>query len=95
VKLRWLRSGSLSLRRQMGYIATKNPEIATRMRRRIRSTVLRLLDFPQSGRVGHFPGTRELIITNLPYIVIYRISGDVVEILRVFHTSQEFSDPFH
>jgi toxin ParE1/3/4 len=95
VKLRWLRSGSVSLRRHVKFIATENPTAAVRVRRRIRSAVLRLLDFPESGRVGQVPGTRELIVAELPYIVLYRVSGDVVEILRVFHTSQELANPFH
>ena len=57
--------------------------------------MLRLLDFPESGRVGQVPGTREMIVADLPYIVLYRVSGDVVEILRVLHTSQEDVPPFH
>jgi len=95
VKLRWLRSGSVSLRHHVKFIAAENPIAAARVRRRIGSAVLRLLDFPESGRVGQVPGTRELIVANLPYIVLYRVSGDVVEILRVFHTSQDLSDPLH
>ena len=95
MRLRWLRSGSASLRRQVDFIASKNPAAARMVRHRIRSTVLRLLDFPQSGRTGQVPGTRELVVANLPYIVVYRVSGDAVEILRVFHTSQEPESFFH
>jgi plasmid stabilization system protein ParE len=95
VKLRWLRSGSVSLRRHVNFIAAENPAAAARVRRRIRSVVLRLVDFPESGRVGQVPGTRELIIGNLPYIVLYRVSGDVVEILRVFHSSQDRANLLH
>jgi len=91
VKLRWLRSGSVSLRRHVKFIAAENPTAAVRVRRKIRTSVLRLLDFPDSGRVGQVPGTRELIVVELPYIVLYRVSGDVVEILRVFHTSMDFA----
>ena len=46
--------------------------------------------FPHSGRPGHIPGTRELVISKLPYIVVYRISGDTVEILRVFHAAMNW-----
>jgi toxin ParE1/3/4 len=95
VKLRWLRSGSESLRRHVKFIAAENPAAAARVRRRIRSAVLRLLDFPESGRVGQRPGTRELVVTNLPYIVLYRVNGDGVEILRVFHASQDDPASFH
>jgi len=95
VKLRWLRSGSVTLRHHVDFITVKNPTAAVRVRRRIRSSVLRLLDFPESGRVGQVPGTRELIVGDLPYIVLYRISGDMVEILRVFHDSQDYPASFH
>jgi len=91
VKLRWLRSGSVSLRRHVRFIAAENPTAAAQVRRRIRSAVLRLLDFPESGRIGQVPGTRELVVTNLPYIVVYRVNGDTVEILRVMHMSMDRS----
>ena len=85
----------MSLRRHVKFIAAENPTAAARVRRSVSSAVLRLPDFPESGRIGQFPGTRELVVTNLPYIVLYRMSGDMVEILRVFHTSQEAANPFH
>jgi plasmid stabilization system protein ParE len=50
-----------------------------------------LQDFPLSGRAGHVPGTRELVVPGLPYIIIYRTTKTAVEILRVFHTSQDHS----
>jgi toxin ParE1/3/4 len=87
MKLRWLRSGSESLRRQVKFIADENPAAAARVRHKIRTTVLRLVDFPQSGCTGQGPGTRELVVTGLPYVVVYRVTSNAVEIFRVFHTS--------
>ena len=95
MRLRWLRSGSVSLRRQVKFIEAENPAAAPRVRRAIRKSVLRLVGFPESGRAGHLPGTRELVVAGLPYVVVYRVTRDTVEILRVFHTSQERSEPFH
>ncbi len=34
----------------------------------------------------------ELVITNLPFVVVYRLSDEAVEILRVFHTSQDWPE---
>jgi toxin ParE1/3/4 len=50
---------------------------------------LNLLErFPEQGRTGRKPDTRELIFTGLPYLAIYRIHGDAVEILRILHGAQ-------
>jgi addiction module RelE/StbE family toxin len=59
---------------------------------RIEQLVKRLATFPESGRVGHIPGTRELVVPGLPYLVVYRVTPDAVEILRVFHTSRNWPE---
>lgn len=89
MKLRWLRSGSESLKRHVDYIASENPAAARNVRRTIRDTALRLCEFPESGRQGHIVGTRELIVAGLPYVVVYRISSGTVEILLVLHTAMK------
>ena len=91
MRLRWLRSGSESLRRHIEFITADNPSAAMRVRRQIRTTVLRLGDFPQSGRSGHVLGTRELVVSGLPYVVVYRVTNDSVDILRSLHTSREWT----
>lgn len=92
MKLRWLRSGSDSLRHPVSFIAAENPSAAARVRRKIRTVVLRLGQFPQSGRVGQAPGTRELVVSGLSYVVVYRVGEDHIEILRVFHTSMNWTN---
>lgn len=95
MKLRWLRSGSESLRSHVAYIARYNPIAARQIRHAIREGVLRLCEFPESGRAGSAAGTRELIVVGLPYVVVYRISSDTVEILLVLHTAMDRSFPGH
>ncbi|MEP7056993.1 MAG: hypothetical protein ABI809_04380 [Caldimonas sp.] len=34
------------------------------------------------------PGTRELVVTKTRYLIPYRVRGNVVEVLRIFHTSR-------
>jgi plasmid stabilization system protein ParE len=36
------------------------------------------------------PDTRELVVTDLPYVVVYRVTLAEVQILRVLHTRQDF-----
>jgi toxin ParE1/3/4 len=45
------------------------------------------------GPVGRVRNTRELVFSNLPYIVVYRLS-DAVDILAVVHTARKWPKAF-
>lgn len=47
-----------------------------------------LAKFPEQGRTGRKPDTRELVFSGLPYLAVYRIQEDAVEILRILHGAQ-------
>lgn len=49
-----------------------------------------LKDLPQRGRKGRKAGTREITVSNLPFIIIYRAGQEVVEILRILHGAQQW-----
>jgi addiction module RelE/StbE family toxin len=74
------------------YIHERSPKAAKDVVRRIRIAVARLQDFPSLGRPGRFPGVRELVVSGLPYIVVYRLEADRVEIVGVFHGARKRVD---
>jgi hypothetical protein len=43
---------------------------------------------PAMGRTGRVAGTQELVVAETPCIIPYRVRGDAVEILRVFHAAR-------
>jgi addiction module RelE/StbE family toxin len=53
-------------------------------------SVKRLALFPASGRPGRVAGTRELVVPHTPLVIPYRVKGELIQILRVQHTSQEW-----
>lgn len=67
------------------YIEADNPRAAAAVDDRIRVQAERLAAFPESGRAGRVEGTRELVIDRTPYIAVYRVRRDAVQILRVLH----------
>jgi toxin ParE1/3/4 len=77
------------LRREYEFLRLRNPKAAKATMDRIHSATLRLKGFPQSGRSWRLPGTWELVIAGTPYVVVYRIEDDAVEILTLFHTSRD------
>jgi toxin ParE1/3/4 len=48
-----------------------------------------LLAFPSRGRPGRKEGTRELVLSPLPYIVICTVRDDIVFVIRILHGAQD------
>lgn len=49
-----------------------------------------LLIFPNRGRVGKKEGTSELVLSPLPYIVVYQVRDDVIFVVRILHGAQKW-----
>jgi addiction module RelE/StbE family toxin len=88
MRVRWLKKAKKNLDMAMEYITQDNPTAAEEMYVQIRSRVDNLAKQPGQGRPGSVFGTRELVIEKYPYLVPYRVTGNDIVILRVFHTSQ-------
>ena len=88
MRIRWLRQALANLDEEATFISADDPAAARIVVERILTAVARLADEPAIGRPGRVPGTRELVVGRTRYLVPYRVRGDVVEILRVFHASR-------
>jgi toxin ParE1/3/4 len=86
--IRWLISALKGLKVVRLRISQDNPRVANVVADRIEQSVERLAEFPYSGRNGTREGTRELVVTGLPYLLVYRIVGSEVQILRLFHDKE-------
>ena len=89
-RVRWLRGALRNLDQGAGYIAQDNPKAAAKLVCHLRDSALLPGGQPNLGRPGRIPGTRELVLSNIPYILPYRVRNDTVEILRVFHTARQW-----
>ena len=74
------------------YISQDKPPAAERQVELILAAVTGLARFPHSGRPGRRAGTREFVVGQTPYLVPYRVRGDLVEVLRVLHGRQRWPD---
>ena len=72
------------------YISERSPKAATRVGERIREAADMLRYFPYAGRAGRSTGTREWVVSGLPYIIVYEVdpSPEEVMVLGVFHGAQ-------
>jgi len=58
--------------------------------REIGATVNQLAAFPAIGRPGRVPATREWVVAGRPYVVIYGMGDELVEIIRVIHGARQW-----
>lgn len=92
MRVRWLRKALRNLDDEATYIAADDAAAARLVVQRVLDAVSTLAEQPGLGRPGRVPGTRELVVTKTRYVVPYRVRGEVVEILRVFHTSRRLPE---
>jgi len=72
------------------YIAHNNPNAAKRLATALLDAVERLAEQPNLGRPGRVAGTRELVVPGTPYVIPYRLRGDRLEVIAVFHSRQKW-----
>lgn len=89
MQIRWTDSAVRDFTQICDYIETHgSPDRARRVAISIHRQVDFLAAFPESGRTGRRSDTRELVFNGLPYLAIYRIHADAVELVRILHGAQ-------
>ncbi|MGA9528324.1 MAG: type II toxin-antitoxin system RelE/ParE family toxin [Terriglobales bacterium] len=93
--IEWAEPAIRQINQAYDYIALSNSEkIAIRVTTRIVTSVEQLVRFPMSGRSGRVPGTRELVISDTPFIVAYAVARDRIVILALYHGAQQWPEAF-
>lgn len=88
--IEWLPLASTNRFEQLDYIAKDNPLAAISQDEQIEHQVDMLMQHPQMGRPGRKKGTRELVISRTPFVVVYRVKGTRIEVIRLLHSSQQY-----
>ena len=89
VEIEWSTTAQNDLNDIIDYIAQDSLEFALSFYDQVKEKLENLTEFPNMGRkVPELddPNIRELIFRN--YCLIYRIMGDKIQIVRVFHGSR-------
>jgi addiction module RelE/StbE family toxin len=88
MRLRWTPAAADDLESIKDYLTQHLPSFAQSTILEIYQTILSLRSTPYRGRAGREEGTRELVLPRLPYIVVYRVKDNDVEILYIYHVAQ-------
>ncbi len=90
MKVVWTRRAVDDLSQVRRFIGAENTEAARAVAARVVEAVQLLAQHPAMGRPGRVARTRELVVTGTPYILPYRVTAGVLEVLRVLHASRKW-----
>lgn len=90
MRIRWTTRAADDLAGIVEHIRKDNPEAARRVAQTIFDGIAGLRTFPNRGRQGLVENTRELVLTPWPYIAVYEILNDQVQVLRIRHGAQDW-----
>ncbi len=89
-EIRWSALAAGDIERIYKRIREDNPAAARTIVKILYDGCTTLKIFPNRGRVGRMKGRRELVFPSLPYIVVYQVKADAVEISRIYHAAQNW-----
>jgi toxin ParE1/3/4 len=88
MEVRWSTTAADDLERIFRHIEKDNPTAARETVKAIYDGCGALRDFPHRGRPGRMSGRRELVF--VPYIAVYQVKQNAVEISRIYHGAQDW-----
>jgi plasmid stabilization system protein ParE len=90
MRIRWTVPAAEDLENIKAYLDNHYPQFAEPTVRTIYQRIRSLKTAPHRGRAGHRSGTRELPLPPLPYVEVYALKPDAVEILHIYHGAQDW-----
>ena len=74
------------------YLKVHHPRYRQATMRKLYGKIRALREAPHIGRPGRIEGTREIFFSPMPYVAVYRMHEDAIEVWRIWHTSQSRND---
>lgn len=90
LSLNWTPAALSDLDAAAVFIAQDNARAAATMAGHVLESVEYLATYPNLGRTGRVRGTRELVVSGTPLVVVYRVRLDIVQVLRVLHHARKW-----
>jgi toxin ParE1/3/4 len=88
MRIRWTLAAAADLQHISDYLKDHHPPYRQPTMRKLYEAIRSLKALPYSGRPGREEGTRELVFSPLPYVAIYRVKEQSIEVVRIYHGAQ-------
>ncbi|HHK73544.1 MAG TPA: type II toxin-antitoxin system RelE/ParE family toxin [Rhizobiales bacterium] len=92
MKLRYTQQARRDLDSLYHYVAREDPNAAQGVVERMAAMIDHLPEHPALGLRGRMAEVLELVIPNLPFVVVYEVSKKHIDILAIIHKSRRWPD---
>jgi toxin ParE1/3/4 len=89
MRIRWTPAAAADLQVISDYLKEHHPHYRQPTMRKLYDAIRALKQWPGRGRIGREGGTRELLFTPMPYVAVYRVTEQTIEVMRVYHAAQD------
>lgn len=89
MRVRWTPAAAADLQHISDYLKDHHPHYRRPTMRKLYEAIRSLTAAPYRGRLGREEGTREILFPPLPYVAVYRVKEESIEVLRIYHTAQD------
>ncbi len=89
MRIRWTPAAAADLQQISDYLKEHHPRYRQPTMRKLFDGIRALKNRPGIGRPGREKGTRELLFPPMPYVAVYRVKDQSIEVARVCHAAQD------
>ena len=89
MRIRWTPAAAADLQHISDYLKDHHPRYRRPTMRKLYESIRSLKTLPHSGRPGREEGTREILFPPLPYVAVYRVKEQSIEVVRIYHAAQD------
>jgi toxin ParE1/3/4 len=88
MRIRWTPAAAADLQSISDYLQEHHPRYRDATVRKLYADIRDLKHWPGRGRPGREEGTREILFQPAPYVAVYRVKEQTIEVMRIYHTAQ-------
>lgn len=89
MRILWTPAAAADLQHISDYLNEHHPHYRQPTMRKLYEAIRSLKHSPQRARIGRENGTRELLFPPTPYVAVFRMRDQAIEILRIYHAAQD------
>ena len=89
MRIRWTPAAAADFENISDYLKEHHQRYHDPTMRRLYGAIRDLKQWPGRGRPGREEGTREILFPPAPYVAVYRVREQTIEVMRIYHSAQD------